>query len=192
MKLSLYFLFYIAMVLELLIFIVDRDDAEAKLRASVSRLAQAQVLRLDAVGPAKITVKKGDTGYGVIAVSGFWDEAERRTIKPVLCDSSVSSEPLGKFSRLDSIYIIQDSLRGGFGLRIRGLEPGVDTLKFGVLVHRSLSLLDQANIDSLVNKYRSQWLAPDTLIVRSDTLTIVVDIIEQGEKKKARGAQIGD
>jgi hypothetical protein len=48
MKLSLYFLFYVAMVLELLIFIVDRDDAEGRVALATKTMIR-QMSSIDTV-----------------------------------------------------------------------------------------------------------------------------------------------
>jgi len=101
MKIGIYFLFYVAMILELLIFIVDRDDAEDQLRytyreyATIDSLLAEQCkesLRLTCPAETNVPLyvitrngnayqKKTVTARVTITVVGLWSDVERATVR---------------------------------------------------------------------------------------------------------------
>jgi len=65
-------------------FIVDRDLAEEKLKASYGRFAQAQAQVLHISGPQSITVVKGEEIANPISVTGFWNDGEKKGLRAII------------------------------------------------------------------------------------------------------------
>lgn len=89
-KISLYFLFYVAMILELLIFIVDRDEAEEALKTStqvaLNELIDTYSKPLKISAASQVIVK--DSSKTTITVHGLWGEREERSYSYYLRDSA--------------------------------------------------------------------------------------------------------
>ncbi len=85
MKIGIYFLFYVAMILELLIFIVDRDEANARLKTTYDEITRgverSYTSRLvvsvqDTLEAARSSSVKRETTTGVVSVAGLWSANE--------------------------------------------------------------------------------------------------------------------
>lgn len=143
MKISLYFLFYVAMILELLVFIVDRDTAEEELELTHWKLVESLVKEyskpLSLVGPASITVSTRDSV--VIAISGLLTKDERRSFY-VIWDSTdtLTTFPHAKSLASGVLEIRRDSIQGNIVLVFESRSPRRATLfaTMSVLVHRDL------------------------------------------------------
>lgn len=87
MKIGIYFLFYVAMIMELLIFIVERDDAEESLRGLSDTIADS--LAANYSSPLRITVRDTLEVPGhparvtreIISVAGLWTREEWRDLR---------------------------------------------------------------------------------------------------------------
>lgn len=100
MKMSLYFLFYVVMVLELLIFIVERDAAEDDLKSTMTALLQ----QLSSVDEVKVfgtkALKLGENDTVDLAYHTFTliSDSERASIKyQVKRSYSYNGDSLGVF-----------------------------------------------------------------------------------------------
>lgn len=107
MKFSLYFLFYVAMILELLIFILERDEAADQHLADVRQmLALSENLAREFQKPLGISVpenstatvygaslqrvlgRQGDSTHIVLAPLGLWSDEERQEVTFAIEDSA--------------------------------------------------------------------------------------------------------
>lgn len=107
MKISLYFIFYVVMILELLIFIMERDEATdqhlADLREMVmlsENLAREFEKPLDINVPENSTTmvygaslqralgRKGDSTHVILSPLGLWSDAERQSVSFSVYDST--------------------------------------------------------------------------------------------------------
>jgi hypothetical protein len=107
MKISLYFIFYVVMILELLIFIMDRDEATDQHLADLSdmimlseNLAHEFEQPLDINVPENSTAmiygsslqralgRKGDSTHVILSPLGLWSDAERQTVSFSVYDST--------------------------------------------------------------------------------------------------------
>jgi hypothetical protein len=86
MKLSLYFLFYVAMVLELLIFIVDRDDAEERVAMATKTMLE-QMTSVDTVkvfGTPGFKLGGNDTTSLAFHTFSLLSDAERASVRYII------------------------------------------------------------------------------------------------------------
>jgi hypothetical protein len=107
MKLSLYFIFYVVMILELLIFIMERDEATDKHNADVAEmlslsenLAREFQKPLDISVPSNSTAsvygaslqralhRTGDSVHVHLSPLGLWSDAEKQTVQMSIFDST--------------------------------------------------------------------------------------------------------
>jgi len=131
MKFSLYFIFYVAMILELLIFILERDEAADLHLADVrDMLTLSESLTREFQKPLDISVppltttfvysaalqkalgQKGESTHVVLSPVGLWSEAERRNIEFAVYDSAgrpVVDERGARFGRLSRNPITGDA-----------------------------------------------------------------------------------
>ena len=173
MKLSLYFLFYVAMMLELLIFIVDRDLAEEKLKASYGRFAQAQAQVLHISGPQSITVVKGEEIANPISVTGFWNDGEKKGLRAIID---------GREYRM----------AGGFSFSIVGNKKGSSEVAISAVLHRSLRDFPREVRNMIWERVpQRDRLGEDSLVVHGNTVSIRIEVVEKGEKSLQPGKQMG-
>jgi hypothetical protein len=143
MKVSLYFLFYVAMILEMLVFIVDRDTAEEELSLTHYKLVESVVNEYtrppSLVGPASLTVSARDSV--VIAVTRLLTAKERREFFVVLDSTdTLRSFPHTKTFSSGLLEIHKDTSQGNIVLvfESHSLKKGTLTATLSVLVHRDL------------------------------------------------------
>jgi hypothetical protein len=164
MKISLYFVFYLAMILELLVFIVDRDEAEEQLQkinvdmayALADEYSRLLVLR----APDIIYVPKNKPANQVIAVLGLHTKSECASIRY----ETVEGEP-GK---------ITTDPTSGNGV-ITGLFSRPTVLKVRCRVHREIPSYIPSPTDSVIIGMleTQERLGPHREVV-SDPITIKV------------------
>jgi hypothetical protein len=193
MKLSLYFLFYVAMILELLIFIVDRDLAEEKLKESYGKFAQAQAHVLHISGPQAVTVVKGKESVNPIAVSGFWNDDEKKALWAIIDSREYQRNTVDTSTRFEKLTLIPDTSMGGFTLTILGNARGTADITISASLRRSL-LGFPPEVRSMVWQRVpvEDRLGTDSLIVHGNSLNIRIDVVEKGEKSLQPGKQMGD
>lgn len=193
MKLSLYFLFYVAMILELLIFIVDRDLAEEKLKASYGRFArsQAQVLHISA--PQTVTVVKGVEVTNPISVTGFWNDEEKRGLCAIVDGREYRAGGVDTMMQVDWLRLVPDTSAGGFSFTITGKKKGSAAITLSALLYRSLRDFP-AEVKTMVLERvpAGDRIGADSIVVRGNTITIRIDVVEKGEKSLQPGKQMGD
>jgi hypothetical protein len=107
MKLSLYFIFYVAMILELLIFIMERDEATDRVDADIKEMsALADTLTSEFNKHLEISVpsnssalvytpsvqrafgRVGDSSHVILSPVGLWGDEERKTVDFEILDSA--------------------------------------------------------------------------------------------------------
>ncbi len=193
MKLSLYFLFYIAMILELLIFIVDRDLAEEKLKESYGTFAQAQAQVLHISGPQAVTVVKGKESINPISVSGFWNDGEKKALWAIIDSREYQKNAVDTSNRFEKLTLIPDTTMGGFTLAILGNARGSADITISASLRRSL-LGFPPEVRTMVWKRVpvEDRLGTDSVIVHGNSLNIRIDVVEKGEKSLQAGKQMGD
>lgn len=188
MKISMYFLFYVAMIMELLIFIVDRDTAEEELMKSYAKFAESQARELHISGPRSVNVIKGETDTYPISVSGFWNNAERSALRIVVDNREyLPGSVVDTSMAFEHLQLLPDT-SGGFFLRISGdkAKKGISEVTISTVLHRSLQNLP-SQVQQIVAKGVSDedWLSKtnrDSIVVRGNPLKIRIEVVEKGEK----------
>lgn len=192
MKLSLYFLFYVAMMLELLIFIVDRDLAEEKLKESYGRFAQAQVQVLQISGPQSITVVKGKEIANPISVTGFWNDGEKKGLRAIIDGREYRMGGVDTALQYEKLRLVPDTTAGGFSFSIVGNKKGSSEVTISAVLHRSLRDFPR-EVRKMVWERVPQRdrLGEDSLLVHGNTISIRIEVVEKGEKSLQSGKQMG-
>jgi hypothetical protein len=188
MKVSLYFLFYVAMILELLVFIVDRDTAEEDLKMTHYRLVESMVNEYtrppSLVGPASVTVSARDSA--VIAVTGLITAEERRSFYVVLDGTdTLTNFPYKKSFTSGVLEIRKDSTAGNIVLEFEShsLKKGTLAATMSVLVHRDLPhYIPEAVRDVIAAKLKQALYAAnppggDSLWLPSATRSFTVNLV---------------
>ena len=107
MKISLYFIFYVVMILELLIFIMERDEATDQHLADLSEMVMLsenlarefeKPLDINVPGNSTATIygaslqralgRRGDSTHVILSPLGLWSDAERQTVSFSVYDSA--------------------------------------------------------------------------------------------------------
>jgi len=185
MKLSLYFLFYVAMILELLIFIVDRDMAEETLIKSFGQFARSQA-KLHISGPSEVKLYKGETSSTPFVVTGFWDKEEKKLLRAIIDDREY---PAGIVKiETPRVTLIPDTTYGGFRLTLEGVKKDSVIINISAVLHRTLSAFpEEVRPLILAGVAKDETIGQDTIVVRCDTLKFQVVVIEKREKNKIDG-----
>jgi hypothetical protein len=165
MKVSLYFLFYVAMILELLVFIVERDNAEEDLKVTHYKLVESLVNEysrpLSLVGPASVTVSSKDSV--VIAIAGLLTAHERSSFL-VVWDSADTLKEFPHMKGFSSgvLEIRKDSTQGNIVLVFdsRSAKKQVLTTKMSVLVHRDLPIYIPGAVRNVIAAKLKETLSP--------------------------------
>jgi hypothetical protein len=192
MKISMYFLFYIAMIMELLIFIVDRDTAEEELMKSYARFAESQARELHISGPRSVNVIKGETDTYPISVSGFWNKAERNALRVVMDAREYAPGIVVDTSMMYEHLELLPDTSGGFFLKISGdkVKKGIAEVTISAVLHRSLGSLPSQVQEIVAEGVPEQdWLSKtnrDSIVVRGNPLKIRIEVVEKGEKSLLR------
>ncbi len=192
MKLSLYFLFYVAMMLELLIFIVDRDLAEEKLKESYGRFAQAQAQVLHISGPQSVTVVKGSEIANPISVTGFWNDGEKKGLRAIIDGREYRTGEVDTAMQFEKLRLVSDTTAGGFSFLIVGNEKGSSEVTISAVLHRSLREFPREVRNMVWERVpQRDRLGEDSLIVHGNTISIRIEVVEKGEKSLQSGKQMG-
>jgi hypothetical protein len=188
MKLSLYFLFYVAMILELLIFIVDRDMAEDTLIKNFGQFAKSQA-KLHISGPSELKLYKGETSSTPFLVTGFWDKEEKKLLQAIVDNREYSA---GKVM-IDKprVTLIPDTTYGGFRLTLEGVQEDSVTISISAVLHRTLSAFpEEVRPMILAGVAEDERIGKDTIVVRCDTLKLQVVVIEKRDKLRTGGKRL--
>jgi len=192
MKLSLYFLFYVAMMLELLIFIVDRDLAEEKLKASYGRFAQAQAQVLHISGPQSITVVKGEEIANPISVTGFWNDGEKKGLRAIIDGREYRMGGVDTAMQNEQLRLVPDTTTGDFSFSIVGNKKGSSEVAISAVLHRSLRDFPREVRNMIWERVpQRDRLGEDSLVVHGNTVSIRIEVGEKGEKSLQPGKQMG-
>jgi hypothetical protein len=192
MKLSLYFLFYVAMMLELLIFIVDRDLAEEKLKESYGRFALAQAQALHISAPQSITVIKGKETTNPISVTGFWNEREKKGLQAIVDGREYRLGGVDTMMQYEKLRLVPDTTTGGFSCSIVGNKKGSAEVTISALLHRSLRDFPREVRKMIWERVPLRdRLGEDSLVVHGNTISIRIEVVEKGEKSLQSGKQMG-
>jgi hypothetical protein len=192
MKLSLYFLFYVAMMLELLIFIVDRDLAEEKLKESYGRFAQAQAQALHISAPQSITVIRGKEITNPISVTGFWNDGEKKLLQAIVDGREYRLGGVDTMMQYEKLRLVPDTTAGGFSFSIFGNKKGSSGVTISALLHRSLRDFPREVRKMIWERVPLRdRLGEDSLVVHGNTISIRIEVVEKGEKSLQSGKQMG-
>jgi|WetSurMetagenome_2_1015567.scaffolds.fasta_scaffold00834_21 hypothetical protein len=192
MKLSLYFLFYVAMMLELLIFIVDRDLAEEKLKESYGRFARAQAQVLHISGPHTITVVRGKEIANPISVTGFWNDGEKKGLRAIIDGREYRVGGVDTVMLHEKLRLVPDTTTGGFSFAIAGSTKGSSEVTISAVLHRSLRDFPREVRNMIWERVlQRDRLGEDSLVVHGNTISIRIEVVEKGEKNLQSGKQMG-
>jgi hypothetical protein len=190
MKGGLYFVLYVAVVLEILIVIVDRDEAEDQLKQEEARLVQerdsiavglAEIYSRDLVlsSPSEVTVPFVGlvSGQGhhlapevslVFACSGLWTREEIKDLR-----YSVHSEQ----TNASAGPVIVDPIVGTGRCSVTFTRPGEYTITATCQTVRAIpSFLPERVRRQIENRLRVVFGTP--MVVRSNTELIMVRVTE--------------
>jgi len=192
MKLSLYFLFYVAMMLELLIFIVDRDLAEEKLKESYGRFAQSQAQVLHISGPPSITIVKGKEIANPVSVTGFWNDGEKKGLRAIIDGREYRTGGVDTAMQYEKLKLVPDTTTGGFSLSIFGNKKGSSEVTISAVLYRSLQDFPREVRNMIWERVpQRDRLGEDSLIVHGNRISIRIEVVEKGEKNLQPGKQMG-
>ncbi len=199
MKLSLYFIFYVVMILELLIFIMERDEATDKHNADVVEmltlsddLAREFQKPLDISVPENSTAtiygaslqralhRTGDSVHVTLSPLGLWSEAERRSVSITIHDSTgalVAGEKAGGPFRLSVNKATGDAV-------LSALFAREGTYKFTARcsVRRSVPDYYPSLVKDSVNAKLRRVLGRDMLVRTAQGVPFTVTVKGEGQR----------
>jgi hypothetical protein len=176
MKISLYFVFYVALVLELLIFIVEKENALDDQRRVIEELATI-VNRPLVLPDTSFPAMRGEK-WLELPVVGLLSEAESLTVEysAVSLDSGVVMSAIARRPNGNLGLLVRFPSWGEYRFRVKGAVkrnlPNLDSLSQRAR-EMIRPLLDSARLDQVIH-----FVAGDTASSRK--VTLVADLVTQG------------
>jgi hypothetical protein len=199
MKLSLYFIFYIVMILELLIFIMERDEATDRHNADVvemlalsENLAREFQKPLDISVPENSTVtiygpslqralhRTGDSVHVALSPLGLWSEVERRSVSMSIYDSTGTEIANGK--KNGHFRLILNKATGDAVLSMLFAREGTYRFTARCSVRRSVPEYYPALVRDSVNAKLTRVLGPDLNVHTDRGVPFTITVKGEGQR----------
>ena len=199
MKFSLYFIFYVAMILELLIFILERDEAADQHLADVQdMITLSENLTREFQKPLDISVpptttsfvysealqkalgQKGESTHVVLSPVGLWSDVERQHVEFTLYDSAgrqVGVEARKNFGRLDRNPVTGDATFSALFER-----EGIHRFTAVCKVRRSIPPYYPDLVKESVTARLADLLGPDLWVSTAERVPFTVQVRTEGHR----------
>jgi hypothetical protein len=199
MKLSLYFIFYVVMILELLIFIMERDEATDKHSADVAEmlmlsdnLAREFQKPLDINVPENSTTtiygaslqralhRTGDSVHVILSPLGLWSAAERHAVAVTVYDST--GKEIAREGNTGPFAMSVNKVTGDAVLSALFAREGTYKFTARCTVRRSVPGYYPALVKDSVNAKLKRVLGRDLLISTDRGVPFSITVKGEGQR----------